>query len=135
MNLVVILGESTVPIKIMIVDDESSIPLMIKDYLDDETDFEVTIAISGEDALKSYTLETPDLCIVDMRLGGMTGNDFIIAASKINSGCKFIIHTGSIDYVLPQELIKMDITTDSILFKPVFQLDDFYKKIKFILNL
>jgi len=119
----------------MIVDDESSIPLMIKDYLDDETDFDVSIATSGEDALVLYTREPPDLCIVDMRLGGMTGNDYIIAASKINSGCKFIIYTGSIDYVLPQELTKIGVTTDSILFKPVFQLDDFYKKIKDILNL
>lgn len=64
-------------LKILIVEDEILIAEMIKDYLE-EVHHEVTdIAISYEEALQSYTLQKPQLILLDIRLyGHKSGIDF-----------------------------------------------------------
>lgn len=119
----------------MIVDDEVDLPRTIKDYLEDETDFEVTMALSGEEAVERLKEFRPDLCIVDVRLSGLTGNDFILLAHEKMPACRFIIHTGSVDYVLPPELEAIGLSKDSLLFKPVQKLSEFKIKITTLLNI
>ena len=105
--------------KILIVDDEVDLPLIMQDFLEDEGGFEVAIAHSGESGLELLTSLEPDVCIVDMRLGKMSGNDFIEAAYEKRPQCKFLIHTGSIDYTMPDALKKIGPSRVSVVFKPV----------------
>jgi len=117
-------------IQILIVDDEAGLPDAIRDYLEDETEFAVTLATSGEEGIEMLDQIKPDVCIVDMRLPGMNGNEFIIKIHEKLPECKFIIHTGSIDYSLPPELKKIGITKDLILSKPVKGLATFKTQIQ-----
>ena len=98
--------------KILIVDDEAELPQIIKDYLGDETDFEIDLVFSGEKGLECINKFQPDICIVDMRLPRMNGNEFILKAHDKLPDCKFVIHTGSIDYFIPPELSQIGMTDE-----------------------
>ncbi len=119
---------------ILIVDDEEHLPNLIKDFLDDEAEFEIQRASSGEEGLEMMESIKPDLCMVDMRLPGMNGNEFILNSLKKNPACKYIIHTGSIDYSIPIQLREHGITQESVLFKPVTNLNIYLEKINELLT-
>lgn len=121
-------------VQILLIDDEKYLPGIIREYLEDETDFQIDIAASAEEALTVCDTMHPDLCMVDMRLPGMTGNEFIQAAHEKIPKCKFIIHTGSLDYQIPAELIAIGVTNKSILFKPVIRMTKFIEKIEELLG-
>jgi DNA-binding NarL/FixJ family response regulator len=119
---------------LLIVDDETVLPELIRDYLEDETDFDILIASSGEEGLDQLDSQRPDICMVDMRLPGINGNQFIQQALEKHPECKFIIHTGSIDYKVPLELQEKGITERSILFKPVTGLHLYLDKMRELLS-
>ncbi len=121
--------------KILIIDDETDLANIIKDYLEDETDFKVDLMFSGEKSLEIINKLQPDICIVDMRLPNMNGNEFIIKAHAKLPLCKFIIHTGSIDYSIPAELSQIGMTNECIIYKPVIELSKFSNKIRKLLQL
>jgi len=118
---------------ILIIDDEDDIPSLIRDYLEDETEFRVEHASSGEAGLELLENLAPDLCMVDIRLPGMDGNTFIEKALAIRPSCKIIIHTGSLDYTIPPALEQLGIREESILFKPVVRLQHYADKINELL--
>ncbi len=108
---------------IFIVDDEDSVLKNLTAYFEDEG-YKVVTFFSAEDALAVLPDTPVDICIVDMRLPGIDGNSFIRAAYSINSQIKFIIHTGSSDYTLPEDLKRIGLTRSHIHFKPVANLGD-----------
>ena len=57
---------------ILIVDDEESILSSVRQILEDER-YEVTIAGSGEEAMKAITNDVPDLVLLDIWMPGMDG--------------------------------------------------------------
>ena len=62
---------------ILIVDDEPGIPKAIKEYLEDAGDYRILVATDGEHGLAVLEEQDVAVCIVDMRLPGMSGNEFI----------------------------------------------------------
>jgi two-component system KDP operon response regulator KdpE len=61
---------------ILVVDDEASIRKFLRIALDSQK-FEVFEAESGEDGLVQLTLRKPDVMILDLGLGGMSGQEVI----------------------------------------------------------
>ncbi|HHD64905.1 MAG TPA: response regulator, partial [Desulfobulbaceae bacterium] len=53
---------------LLIVDDDDILPDLIQDYLEDETEFMVRQAPSGEEGLELMDTIRPDICMVDIRL-------------------------------------------------------------------
>ena len=125
--------EEIMNIRILIVDDEADIAQGIHDYLEDESTYNVSVAFSGEEGLERLKKFKPDICIVDMRLPGINGNEYIIKAHEKLPATRFIIHTGSMDYTLPAELVQIGITTDFVLNKPVCDMSIFLQKIEQLL--
>ena len=105
--------------RVLIVDDESYIQEGLFDFFADETDFEVRVSDSAEKGLNILKDFHPTVCVVDIRLPGMNGNEFIRKASEVLDGCVYIIHTGSIEYELPEDFEALGITMDNVLGKPV----------------
>ncbi len=58
--------------KVLVVDDEESIHLLYKEELEEEG-YSVYSAMSGEEALKLFDEEKPDLVILDINMPGMNG--------------------------------------------------------------
>ena len=110
-------------ILILVVDDEEMVRENLEAYLEDEG-FRVVTAGSGEEALDLLAHHRPDVGIIDMRLPGMSGNDFIIRAHQVLPTLRYLIHTGSTNYKLPSELIAIGVERTDIHIKPLQNMDD-----------
>jgi len=105
-------------VHVLVVDDETSIRLNVEAYLEDEG-FTVRSAESGEEAVDILKKEKFDIGIIDMRLPGIDGNELILMAHNSNPKMRFIIHTGSTGYVLPQNIKELAIMEEHVLRKPL----------------
>jgi len=114
--------------KILIVDDEDLVRENLAAYCEDEG-FDVISADSGEKALELLKNHRFDIGIIDMRLPGIDGNAVIHQAHLINARMKFLIHTGSTNYSLPQELINIGLSPGHVLRKPISDMDRLLEKI------
>ena len=85
--------EDAVPSRLLIVDDDEAVRLLLKDLLE-ESGYEVQVASCGEDAVKMIRMATFDLVITDLRLTGMHGLEVIKEVKAIDSGIDVIVMTG-----------------------------------------
>ena len=124
---------SSEKIKVLIIDDERMVSKMLKGFLED-SGFNVDTASSGKEGLELLKNNSYDAAIVDFQLPDMLGDDLIIGAHELKPEVKYFIHTGSLYYTLPDDLLKIGMDSDSIIQKPVVDLNDFsraiFKKIK-----
>ena len=113
---------------ILVIDDDPSVRISLVAYLEDEG-FEVMSADSGERGLEIIAKTPPQLAIVDMRLPGIDGNEVIVRAHAANPDIKFIVLTGSYDYVIPSAIEDAGLTPDNVMQKPVADMDDIVQTI------
>jgi DNA-binding NtrC family response regulator len=104
--------------KVLVIDDEALLRDSIAAYLEDDG-YQVLTTSKAESALTKLPLFQPDVVVVDLRLEGASGEDFIKAASKISPQARYIIHTGCKDYHLPLEMLALGMGEHQILYKPV----------------
>lgn len=121
------------PLHILLVDDEAMVRENLAAFLADEG-FDVITAASAEegiDLLRGFQLQEQEegqtqlanlQAVVDMRLPGMSGEDFIRQARKIAPELRCLIHTGSLEYVLPADLREQGMCDSDILHKPIADL-------------
>jgi len=105
------------PKHFLILDDEESIRQSIAAYMEDEG-YIVFEAGSGEEAIEIVKNNHIDEAVVDIRLPGIDGNMFMIEARKILPNIKFVVHTGSADYVPPESVKALGVTSSKVLIKP-----------------
>jgi len=117
-------------ISVLLVDDDYMIRDCVGAYLEDEG-FCVHGADSGEEALASIARICPAVCISDMRLPGMDGEEFIIKAHTLCPATGYLLHTGMM-YSLSDELRAIGMTADDVLLKPIHDLSKLVNKIKLI---
>ena len=65
-------------LRLLVVDDEEEIGIMVRDYLDGRKSpaFEVTCAANGEKALEAIARERPDAILLDIKMPVMDGREF-----------------------------------------------------------
>jgi len=116
-------------IPVLIVDDEDMVRSILQDFLEDEG-FSADIASNGNEGLELLDANKYRAAIIDMTLPDMNGNTFIEKAlAKCPTLC-CCIHTGSADYVIPDNLLEKGITTEHVFFKPVQDMTVFSATIK-----
>lgn len=101
----------------LILDDETSIRQSIAAFMEDEG-YVVFQAESTEEALEIVGNHPIDHAVVDIRLPGHDGNFFMLEARKIRPQIKFVVHTGSADYIPSKAIQALGVTPDKILIKP-----------------
>ena len=108
--------------RVLVVDDEPLIVDGLRVFLEDEG-MRVGSAGSGEEAV-AMARNDPcfDVCIMDMRLPGMNGDSAIRALHEICPDLKFIIHTGSADYSIPDDLRALGIDESLYFAKPLLDM-------------
>ncbi len=111
-------------VKILLVDDEEIVRITLEAYLEDEG-YTVISANSGEEALERIVDQNMDVGIIDMRLPGIDGNVLISKLNKLQPEMKFIIHTGSMGYSLPESLTALGISDELVFKKPIKSISEF----------
>jgi len=113
---------------VLLVDDDALILGCVTTYLEDEG-FTVHSAMSAEDALMVIGRLRPAVCITDLWLPGMNGEEFILQARQLSPASRFIVHTGS-EYILPKTLLDIGMTPLDVLVKPMRELSLLSSRIK-----
>ena len=103
---------------VLVVDDEIFIRQSFADYFEDRL-WHPLEAESGEQALEILEKESPHGDIVDIRLGGMDGDTFIREACLKKPKTAFVICTGSPEYDVPSDLLRLPCVSDQVFRKPV----------------
>lgn len=113
---------------ILILDDEQAVRESLADYFEDRL-WQTLRAESAEEALKLMLPEPPSAAVVDVRLPGMDGNDFIRQALKRNIRMAFVICTGSPEYVVPPDLLGLPEVSERLFKKPITGLAELEEEI------
>jgi len=113
---------------ILIIDDEQAVRDSFVDYFEDCLWHPVQ-AESAEEALALLKDESPDAAVVDVRLPGMDGNDFIRKAYQGSPKTAFVICTGSPEFRVPPDLMKLPRVSNRLFKKPVARMADLEKAI------
>ncbi len=116
-------------IHVLVIDDEPAICTSLTAFLEDYG-FAASSAESAEEALDLMKNNAFDVCIVDMRLPGMSGEDLIISARERYPDQRHIIYTGSISYNLSEKLQALGMRPEHVFLKPVRVLTLLVKCIK-----
>ena len=115
-------------ITVLLVDDDEMIRDCVTAYLEDEG-FSVHGADSGEAGLALIASLRPTLCMSDMRLPGMNGEEFVMQAHTLSPATRYLLHTGML-YSLSDELLGIGMTSEDVLLKPIHDLSKLVDIIK-----
>ncbi|MBX2975418.1 MAG: response regulator [Ignavibacteriaceae bacterium] len=115
-------------LNLLLLDDDEALLFNLKLFLEDEN-IAVTPAVNAEEALQHVKNNKFDIAIVDIKLPGMNGNDFMKYASRIDRKLKYIVHTGSDYYSIPDELKRLNLPIHDVLIKPIDNMEKFTQKI------
>jgi CheY-like chemotaxis protein len=90
---------------ILLIEDQAEIRRMLRNGLESlEKGVRVIELPSGEEALLVLNRQPVDLAIIDIRLAGMTGLDFLNTARQRQPGLMAIVITGMTDEHTRQQL-------------------------------
>ena len=114
------------PLSVLIIDDDESIRISLKFHFDD-CGFKTFSVETAEEALDLMNTEPVNAVIVDLRLPGIDGIEFIRQASKKWPDSRYIIYTGSPIASIPDEILSISSVSSKLFFKPIgnlFELSD-----------
>ncbi len=109
------------PPVVLILDDDEAVRRSLVCYFED-SGWRVLAAVTGEDALGILADEDPAGAVVDMRLPGMNGNEFIGIAVQRRPEMVYVICTGSPEYAPPESISSLPQVSNRQFSKPVTNL-------------
>lgn len=121
------------PISILLVDDDQLVSTCISLWLEDEG-FTVLNACSGEEAQRLMESTPVDVALVDLHLGDMDGEELIVRVSASHPGTRFMIHTGTHFYQIPDRLRELGMRQHDVVFKPIVELERFSDRIRHMIT-
>jgi len=113
---------------VLVLDDESAIRDSISYFLED---FGIKVHSAENIGKARRILETfpIEVAIVDLRLIGSSGEDFILSSLETHPSVKYIIHTGLNDYQLHEFLAVHPNVSNTIFQKPLQEMDELYLEV------
>ncbi len=102
---------------ILVVDDEAIVRESIRDWLKD-AGYQVSVAESGEEALKMIQKQDFGVMILDLRLPGINGIDVLKRAKTLKPDIKSIVITAYPTMLTQEEATKLGAI--DYLIKPIF---------------
>ncbi len=115
--------------KILILDDDTSVRHSLVKFFED-LEYKVLAVKSAEEALVVVEKEQIDQAIVDLRLPGISGDEFIQKVYDKYENMIFVIHSGSINYNIPFDFKTMPRLSDHVFQKPIIDLFYLYNELK-----
>ena len=121
--------------KILIVDDEANMRMLLKEALEEFEDkgVELLVAESGSDAIELVRTEKPELVILDVMMPGIDGFDVCnTIKNKLGMQDIYVLMLSADGQEMNKQKSK-DVGTDDFMTKP-FDPDDICKKVVEILG-
>ena len=118
--------------RILVVDDERSVREAVVDFLTDEG-YPVVSAADGLEAIELARAGRFALCILDLRMPGMSGTELALELRAIAPQIKLLIITGSPDFVPGKSLRAVGIAPEDTLVKP-YELGSLAEKVRRLLG-
>ncbi|HME87110.1 MAG TPA: response regulator [Candidatus Nanoarchaeia archaeon] len=121
--------------KVLVTDDNADIRETVKAVLEFE-DMDVVMAQDGKTALEQIAKERPDLILLDLKMPGMTTNEFITIYQKLKLKMPIILFSASRERETKENIEKLEtggFKTADYIEKP-FENEDLVKRIKKVLN-
>lgn len=109
------------PINVLVVDDCDSVRESLVEYLN-ACHCNARGASSAKAAIEAMSVQAAEVVIVDLHLPGEGGEAFIRQASNRWPESKFVIFTGTPDYVPPSDLTAVPAQSPIVLSKPLLEL-------------
>lgn len=120
-------------ISVLIVDDDTTVSNSLVAHFED-CGYQVSTVESAEEALCQIENTEFDVMIVDLRLPGITGDEFVEKIYYKTRKTIFIIYSGSIDYIFKGELLKLTRVSSNFFQKPIVDLSLLNKEIEGMLK-
>ncbi len=118
--------------RILVVDDERPVREAVVDFLMDEG-YSVVSAASGLEAIELARAGRFALCILDLRMPGMSGTELALELRAMAPEIKLLIITGSPDFVPGKSLRAIGIAPEDTLVKP-YELGSLAEKVRRLLG-
>jgi DNA-binding response OmpR family regulator len=119
---------------ILIIDDDPTIRFSLSSHFSDY-DYNVFEADDAREGLDIMNKEPIDAVIVDLRMPGISGDQFILDIYDTFKNTTFLIHTGSTEFTFPEEFKSLKRVSDRVFLKPVFNLEEMNEEVERLLNL
>jgi DNA-binding response OmpR family regulator len=124
--------------QILIIDDQSQLLSLMRRILEDEQ-YQVSILQNGKDGFSQMKVLLPDLLILDLKLGDVSGQDVLkqLKEDAVTAEIPVIVYTAA---VLEAEEVARMIASDPKLYQRVylvhkpFELDDLLALVEQIVN-
>ncbi|OAQ39227.1 two-component system response regulator [Pedobacter psychrophilus] len=79
--------------KILLVEDDPNLGMLLEDYLSLKGKFEVTLCVDGDEGLKAFTANEYDICILDVMMPKKDGFTLAKDIRKLNQNTPIIFAT------------------------------------------
>ena len=114
--------------KILVVDDEERVCWAFEQFLKEEGHSPL-VASNAQEALEKVTAEKPDLVIMDIRMPGMDGLEFMREVKELGDDVEVIVLTGSVSIENAVKALRDDGAFD-FLAKPLKNMDQLINSVE-----
>ena len=121
-------------INILIINDDPTIRFSLSSHFSDY-DFAVFEADDAQEGFDIMEKNPIDAVIVDLRMPGISGDQFIREIYNKFEGTVFLIHTGSTEFTFPEDFNNFSRVSDRVFLKPVFDLEEMNREIENLLSI
>lgn len=119
---------------ILIIDDDPTIRFSLSSHFTDY-DYLVYEANDAQEGLEILKRQSIDAVIVDLRMPGISGDQFIRDIYNSYEDTVFLIHTGSTEFAIPEDFNSFSRVSQRIFLKPVFDLEEMNREMEKLLGL
>ena len=120
--------------RILIADDDPFVLDLLKKYLGETLRYEVTTVPSGEAALEEAGKFRYDLCILDVRMTGLSGAETYMRLRNINPEIEAIFFTVDQEFENRTDFLRFSLPKERVLVKPLKSLSELTRLIIGILG-
>ena len=114
---------------VLILDDDDAVRESLVDFFED-CGWCVLSAANAEDAIELAARESPDGAVVDVRLPGIDGNEFLRIATKAHPTLACVLITGSPEYRPPKDVATLPQLFQKVFIKPIHDLNALDKALR-----
>lgn len=117
--------------KILLVEDDPNLGLLLQDYLQIKANFEVTLCVDGEEGIKAFAKQPFDLCILDVMMPKKDGFTLGKEIRKLDQQVPIIFATAK--SMMEDKSLAYDLGGDDYITKP-FRIEELLLRINALLK-